>query len=837
MLQDLKHAARMLLQMKGWTAVVLLSLGLGIGANTALFSGVNGMFLRTLSIPHPETLVRLRWAGKNDMNRSTYGYGNTEKNAAGEDTSEAFSYSAYQAMLAANQTLVDIAVSAPAQQLNVIFEGKAEVASSLLVSGNYFKVLDVRPQIGRLIEPADDADSASPVAVISDAYWEKRFGRDPRIVGKTVTLGKLVFTIVGVTPRSFRGIQDLTSSARDVTAPLALDRELGGTRLQEPTTWWLQMVGRLKPGAAYPQVRGNLEGTFQGAARDGWNSYFASITAEQRSLSRNQNRTAVPHLEVDSASRGIYDVGSNARKSALILSVVVGLVLVIVCANVTNLLLSRAAGRQKEISVRLSLGATRWRLMRQLLTESLLLSVLGGSLGILVGYWSRQLLPFAQEAPLDWHVLGFVAGLCLATGVAFGLVPALRATRIDLSGSMKEGSRSIIRSRTVLSKALLVVQVAISLIVLVGAGLFLRTLQNLRDVDAGFNTRNLIVFGVNPRMNAYEAVRVADLYDRLTQELSEIPGVTAVSHSQSTLLSGSTSISGMYVQGKSGENPRGQQIWMMTVSPEFFQTLQIPIVRGRSFEARDVAPEAPPVGVINETAARKYFAGDDPIGKRFGFSPEKDSEVEIIGILRDTKYNSLRDETPPTLYRPFARETTQSASFEVRTGGDPKSLIQFVRAAVQKVDSSLPVARMTTQSELVEGRFSQEHFFAMSFSLFGALALLLASIGLFGLMSYSVARRTNEIGIRMALGAQRSHVLRMVVSESLILVAIGVVIGAGAALAAGHLVQAMLFGLAPTDPITMVMAVLTMLVVSLLAGYLPARRASKVDPMVALRYD
>jgi len=845
MLQDLKVAFRMLLQTKGWTAVVLLSLALGIGANTALFSGVNALLLRTVPVPHPETLVRLRYAGTNEMRRSSSSYGVSGKNAGGEDIRETTSFPIYQTLRAANQTLTDIAASAPSGSLNVVVEGRAELASLFFVTGNYFQVLNVPARIGRTLTPEDDTPSAPPVAVISHAYWMKRFGGEATVLGRAVNMNNTPITIVGVTPQEFTGIQNLTDSAPEITLPLALDTRInGGTstppRLQDATYWWLQMVGRLKPGVSFQQVRGNLDGTFQAAARDGWTSYIASITPEQRALSRNQNRKAVPHLEVDSASRGIYVVSESTLKSATILSVVVALMLVIVCANVANLLLSRAAARQKEISVRLSMGATRFRLVRQLLTESHLIAFIGGALGILVGYWSRQLLPFAQTAPLDWRVFSFVASLCLFTGISFGLIPALRTTRVDLSGSMKETSRSVSRSRTFLSKSLLVAQVAISVVVLIGAGLFLQTLRNLRNVEVGFNTQNLVIFGVNPRLNGYDAARIGNVYDELHQSLKAIPGVRSVSHSQTTLLSGSTSQSSMFIPGKAptGTTPGGGlTLWMMTVSPQFFESMEIPLVRGRVLDVRDTLPKAPPVAVINEATARQYFAGEDSLGKRFGFSLETNAEVEVVGIVRDTKYDNVRNEAPPTAFRPFPQQTTNSATFEVRATGSGASIMQSIREAVRQVDQNLPLIRMTTQAELVEGRFAQERFFAMSYALFGGLALLLAALGLFGLMSYNVARRTNEIGIRMALGAQKRDVIGMVLGESFIMVAIGIVIGIAGALAAGRLVRTMLFGLAPADGLNIALAIATMLVVSMLAGYLPARRAARVDPMIALHYE
>jgi predicted permease len=521
------------------------------------------------------------------------------------------------------------------------------------------------------------------------------------------------------------------------------------------------------------------------------------------------------------------------------LSIVVGLMLLIVCANVANLLLSRATARQKEISVRLSMGATRLRLIRQLLTESLLLAFLGGALGILVGYWSRQLLPFAQESPMDWRVLGFVAALCLTTGIAFGFFPAMRATRIDLSASMKENSRSVIRTRTLLSKTLLIVQVAISVMVLVGAGLFLRTLQNLRDVPVGFNPQNLVIFGVSPRLNGYDPTRVDGVYDRLHDELKSVPGVQSVSHSQTTFLAGSISTTSMHLQGKPVNFTRGLSLYVMTVTPEFFDTLQIPLKRGRNLDVRDAMPKVPQVVVINEMVARKYFPGQDPIGKKFGYSPETTAEIEIVGVVGDVRYNSVRDDVPPTAFRPFPREVVANgrATFEVRVAGDPLQMQNSIRQAVQRVDASLPISNMTTQTELIEGRFNQERFFARAYALFAGLGLLLASIGLFGLMSYNVARRTNEIGIRMALGAQSREVMGMVLSESMFMVTVGIIVGIGAAISAGTLVSTVLFGLAPTDLVSIGAAVVTMVFVSALAAYLPARRAARVDPMLALHYD
>jgi predicted permease len=398
-------------------------------------------------------------------------------------------------------------------------------------------------------------------------------------------------------------------------------------------------------------------------------------------------------------------------KSATILSVVVGLILVIVCANVGNLLLSRATARQREISVRLSLGATRSRLVRQLLTESVLLSFLGGGLGVLVGYWGRRLLPFANSAPFDWRVIGFVASVCMITGIAFGLAPALRATDVNLSASMKEASRSVTRSRTFLTKSLLVVQVAVSLVVLIGEGLFLRTLQNLRNVAVGFNTQHMVIMTLSPRPAGYEAARVATYYDQLHENLKSLPGVLSVSHSQSAFLSGSSTQTRMFIQGRApGGTPPGDgfRLWSMDVSPEFFETLEIPVVRGRVFDVRDTLPDAPQVVLINETAARQFFPGEDPVGRRFGHTFEQSGEMEIVGIVGDVRYANVRDEAPPTGFEPFSRRTNGDATVELRTARDPTAMVQTVRDAVQSIDPNVPIRRLTTQDQLVEGRFTQE---------------------------------------------------------------------------------------------------------------------------------
>jgi predicted permease len=837
MLRDVRHGIRVLLQAKGWTTVVVLSLALGIGANTALFSAINGLLLKKVTVRDPDTLVRLKYAGRNQMSTSSSDYGVSRPDANGQDVRATFSYPMYQQFVADNKTMTDLFACAPMGRANVAVDGSTDTASAFLVTGNYFRVLEVNANPGRTLLPADDAATVPPAAVISYRYWLSRFGGAADIIGKNITVNNIPVTIVGVISPDFTGVQQAVQEPPDVTLPVSLDPRLNAMekRLQEPTFWWLQVMGRLKPGATAAQVQDNLGEVFRATARGGLHSYLAGLSAEARGTADNRNRSAIPELRVDTASHGVYDVSRADLRAVSILSGVVVLVLIIVCANVANLLFSRATARTKEVSIRLSLGATRGRLVRQLLTESLLLAAVGGALGLAIGHWGKQLLPGApgQATTIDWRVIAFVFGVTALTAMVFGIVPALRATGINVNTALKETSRSVVGSRTLLGKALLVLQVAISLVLLVGAGLFLRTVENLRQVDVGFNPRNLVLFRVNPMLNQYDNQRTLALYQQITDRLRSVPGVRAVTSSQPALLSGSVNQSSLFVQGRTYVPNQRDSINRLTVAADFFEVMEMPIVLGRGFTERD-NEAAPKVAVINDAAARKYFAGTNPIGQRVGDSVERSGQIEIVGVLRDAKYDSVRDVAPPTLYVPYKQRGMVATSFAVRTAGDPLSVVPSIREAVKQVDPNVPMLNVSTQMEQIEQRLTQEKLFAQAYALFGGVALLLAAVGLFGLMSYSVARRTNEIGIRMALGAERLHVLRMVMGESMALVAIGIVLGIATALAAGRFVTSLLYGVETADGVTMAIAGAVMVVVAAAAGYLPARRASAVDPMVAL---
>ena len=567
------------------------------------------------------------------------------------------------------------------------------------------------------------------------------------------------------------------------------------------------------------------------AARSALSSFLDGLTEEERERARNRNRSAAPRLLVDSGRQGLYDANPRASGQALVLGVVIALVLLIVCANVATLLLSRAVSRHREVAIRMSVGATRGRMVRQLVTESLLLAATGGMLAVPVAYAARRLLPFGQSNPFDWRVFAFAGGLSLAAGVAFSLVPALRATRADPSGALKEQSRSVTLSRSRLSRALIVAQVAVSLALLVGAGLFLKTLANLRGVDVGFNPQQMLLFQMDSTRSGYDPEESVALYARIGDGVRALPGVRSVAMAQTALLGGGVWMSTVHVEDRTGA---GEAAHMMTVAPGFFETMEIPLLAGRAFEPRDDG-DAPRVAVINAAAAAGLFGTDDAVGRRFGFSQEERDEVEVVGVVRDTRYDDLRGAAPPTVFRSAVQSPVRAATFLVRTAGPPNALTPAVREAIRQIDPRLPMMNVTTQTAAIEERLSDERLYAVAYASFGGLATLLAAVGLFGLASYTVTQRTGEIGIRMALGAPSSAIAWMVLRDSLVLVAAGVAAGVGTVLLAGRLVATVLHGLAPTDPVTIGQATAVLAGIAAAASYLPARRAARVDPLTALQ--
>lgn len=861
--QDLRYGFRMLLKQKGLTAIALLSLALGIGANTALFSIVDVMLLKMLPVKEPERLVLFRSVAPREFSAGSYtGNSNTDP-ATGLLTMTSFPYQSFQRIREQQTVLTDI-LACGQVGFNVSADGTADVTGGQAVSGNYYTVLGVQPLIGRVLAEEDDRPSAPAVAVISYRYWRQRFGESGAVLGKQVNLNNVPFTIIGVTPPGFDGTMGV-GSTQDITIPIAWEPQMyvdkRDSNMSGAGGWWLRLIGRLKPGATREQAQAQLENAFI-------QSVIEHRTARQTQTQQaggkpisNLDPKQYPKLYADPGGQGEMNARRSYAPSLYLLLGVVGLVLLIACANVANLLLSRAASRQKEIALRLAMGASRRRLIRQLLTESVLLSFLGGVLGILFAIWIKDGLlavtdwggrgMSALEPRLDWRVLGFTIALSLITGIVFGLAPAWRSTRVDLNPTLKDGGRgSSAIHRSLLSRGLVVVQVALSLLLLVGAGLFVRTLVNLQRVEPGFNTKNLLLFQIQPGLIGYKDEKLTQLYAQLSERLEAVAGVQAVTFSRHRLLAQSLSSSGVFLRealaapadSEGRIKPSGSG-YRHQVRENFFEAMGIPLLYGRTFTPQDDM-KAPKVVIVNQTFANKYFQTENVVGKRFTFDTSKPDDIEIIGVCKDAKYTRQRDDVPPTVYSSFRQERNMSfGTFEVRSAGDPANVIAAVRQAVREVDPNLPLSNVKTQIEQADETLRMERLFAKLLTLFGLLAQQLAAIGLFGVMAYAVSQRTHEIGIRMALGANRVDVLKMVLGQGMILAIVGVVVGLVSAYVLTKYLESwvglskMLFGVKVSDPLTYTVIAVLLVLIALIACYIPARRATKVDPLVALRYE
>jgi predicted permease len=829
--QDVRYGLRMLARNPGFTAVAVMTLALGIGANTAIFSLLNAVMLRELPVQSPKQLVLF---GKGRAGGSNGEFASTEL----------YSYPFYREMRQKNQVFSDVSamLSLLFTKMHGAVGGSAELEPMdvQLVSGNYFSFLGVKPVLGRSFTEAEDEPAGGhPVAMVSYSWWDRRFERDPATVGKAVALGSTVYTIIGITPPGFFGAA--VGESPDLWIPLSMEKQVspGWNGLDNNTFQSLFILGRLKTGVSVGQAQANANLL----ARQIWQEHAGATLTK-----RQQGDLQHTQIELTSAARGLPRIRYGASLPLQILMAVVGLVLLIACANIANLLLARATTREREIAMRMSLGAGRARLIRQMLTESLLLALSGGALGVAFACWTNNGLlamvphgpdPLPLDVAPDARVLVFTFIVSLATALLCGIAPALRATRIALGPLLKEGRGAIsVASRTPLAKALIVSEVALSLMLLIGAGLFLRTLVNLSNVDTGFNKENVLLFGIDPPSVGYkEDLRVVSLYQQIEQRVSALPGVRAASISFFTFDQGEWT-NWVSVTGRTPTPEDDMAASHNVVGPGYFATMEIPLLLGRVFGPQDTA-NSPKVAVINETFARRYLPGGSPIGRHFGLGrdPTHSNDLEVVGVVKDAKYQDLRERPFPAAYYPYTQLVQYLNDFEVRYSGKPQAIIPEVRQAIGQVDHSLPVVYQGTMVEQVNRSMAGQTLIAWLSTFFGLLAAFLACIGIYGLMSYAVTRRTNEIGIRMALGAERSGVLWMVMRESLMLVAVGVVIGIPAALAAARLISSVLYGLKATDPITITAAALAMIAVAALAGYLPARRAAKVDPMVALRYE
>ena len=859
MLQDLRYGLRTLMQNRVFAAVVVLSLALGIGANTAIFSLIDAVLLKTLPVDHSEQLVLLNWASEGWADGVVNGIaGNMNQDKKGRVTSTSFSYPIYEQIRARNRVFSGVfAMAGNGSELNVGYNGQPGRADGELVSGAFFSTLGVQPALGRTLIPDDDRIGASPAAVISYGYWKARFGGDAAVIGRAMAVNSVPFTIVGVSPPEFYGVQP--GRAVDVWLPLhaqpqveprwwtpETSKEYGaGSLFEVRNEWWVVMIGRVKTGTSEQQARAESE-----------------IILQQTIAPIVQQKTkpeTLPHLDVEPVSKGLSYLRTEFSRPLFILMTVVALVLLIACANAANLLLARSAFRRKEIALRLAIGAGRGRLVRQLLTESVLLASMGGLFGLVLAFWSTDVLlafmssgrePIHLDVAPDPRVLGFTAAVSLLTGILFGLLPALRSSRLDLTPALKESGGELATSvtsghrsmRLGLGKGLVVTQVALSVLLLIGAGLFVRTLTNLQNINTGFNQRNLLLFGIDPTQDGYQGERLVAFYRELSRRVGRLPGVLSVGASQGTLIGGGVNMLRIQIQGyspKPGQKTDGIASDVNWVGPRFFETLGIPLVLGRTIGDGDAA-ESPKVVVVNQQFVREFFGGGNPIGRRLGFGNKKSSsDTQIVGMVGDSKYNDLRQAVPATLYLPYQQDLNLLGPmhFEVRTAVNPMDLAGAVRRVARDMDRNLALFEVKTQVDQINQTLFQERLFARLTSFFGAIAAVLACVGIYGIMAFAVTRRTREIGIRMALGASRGKISEMVLRETSLLVGFGMAVGILLALAAARLIAALLYGLKPTDPLTIAMAILLMASAAALAAYLPSRRASRVDPMVALRHE
>jgi len=826
---DCRYGVRMMKQNPGFTAVAVVSLGLGIGANTAIFTFAQEILLKTMAVPHSERLRMLNWAvvdPKAHFPGPAWG-------SFGPGLASPFPYRLYQEMRRHNEVLDDLVAFKDVYHLSATVNGQAEPVDGMLVSGNFYRSIAPKMIAGRPIAPEDDSLSASPVVVISDAYWARRFGRSAEALGKIISLNRVPVTIIGVNAPEFKGAK--AGGTYEIFFPLSLQPQVlpirDGSLLAIDNYWWLMVMGRLKAGVTDQAAGIALEAGFRNA--------FHATMPEKKDF---------PHFSIIKGSRGLDRRQLEFTKPIYLLLALAGLVLLIACANLANLLLARSTTRQREMSLRLAMGATRSRVMRQVLTEAMLLASLGGAAGLLLGYWGRNFIPSlfddswhpsGIDPQMDWRVFAFAFAITLITGLLFGVAPAWRSTRADVNSGLQEtGRMSTGRPRAFLGKALVVCQVSLSLLLLVGAGLFLRTLLNLRTTAIGFNPEHILLFDINPPRSQYPWPKGVALYQRIEEKLAILPGVQSVTLSAEPLLANSMDRNCFRPTGKPPGPAEQDPPWTNSVGPNFFETFGIPIVNGRSFTARD-NHSVPDVAIVNRRFARESFPNENPVGRTITSCERGDNPtpIEIVGVSADAKYSDIRGEAPPTIYFSFPQDNKGRATFELKTAASTPSIVAEIREVVRSIDKDLPVQEVRTQTQQIEATLSQERVFATLTSGFGILALILASIGIYGIMSYTVSRRTNEIGIRMALGARSTVVLSMVLRETLLLALIGIAAGLASAAAVTRLAATMLYNLKPTDPLTFVAAAFLLTIIALASGFIPARRASSVDPMHALRHE
>jgi predicted permease len=807
---------------------------------------MDAILLRSLPVADPASLVVLNWHAKRDRNNTVVkGMSGTVYGDKSGSTAGIFPYPAYELFRKNDSVFSSVFAHCQCGQvriLNVAIKGQAELAAGWNVSGDYFGGLGLRPSAGRLIISDDDRAGAPAVAVVSYGFSQRRFGGPENAPGQPILIDNLLFNVVGVAPPEFFGLDP--SAAPDVYLPMHTSELLGAghqfgfrpSDYLERNYYWVDVMARLRPGVSLAQAQAVIAPAFH--------QWVASTAANDK------ERVNLPELVITPGAGGLDTVRREYSKPLYVLSTLVGLILALACANVANLLLARAAARRREIALRLSVGAGRFRIVRQLLTESVLLASLGGALGITFAIWGIRFLTlllangeknFTLHAELNWHVLAVATALSVLTGVLFGLAPALQSTRVDVMPALKEtragqpAARHLFR-RLSLSHVLVVGQIGISLLMLVAAGLFVRTLSNLKSIELGFNRQNVLMFQVDARKAGHKDPEIEAFYANLRRRFSEIPGVRSASLSEDSLVQGEH---GLPISVRGG--PPNDANFLLTVGPAFFTTMQIPILAGRDFEERD-RPGSPAVAVINQVFAKANFQNRNPLGQHVilregGEGQPLARDMEIVGVTRNARYGSLTKEFPPVVYMPYDQgyPRPNQMVYELRTSGDPLRYVNSVRDIVRRADAHVPVSEVRTQVEDIDQGINQEITFAKLCSGFAILALGIACVGLYGTVSYSVARRTSEIGIRVALGAERRRVVWMILREVCALAAVGLAISVPTALATSKLVESFLFGMKPNDPLTLALAVAILVGAALLAGYMPARKASRIDPMIALR--
>ncbi|MGH9837616.1 MAG: ABC transporter permease [Blastocatellia bacterium] len=812
--QDLRYGARMLMKKPGFTLIAVITLGLGIGANSAIFSVVNGVLLREAPYREPQRLVMV-WADRPQLQAQT---GISDFPVSAADFAD---------WRDQNQGFEQIAAF-HSQSFNITGGGEPEFLGGVRASANLFALLGIEARRGRVFLPEEDRAGNNRVVILSDGLWQRRFGSDPKIIGRTISLNNEPYTVVGVASPDFQFPRKAELPAGfgfpgevSLYTPLALTPEQRNNRGRD----YLAVIARLKPQTRFEQAQAEMVGVAE------------RLEQQYPDTNRNKSvRLVAFHQQV---------VG-KAQPALLALLGAVGFVLLIACANVANLLLARAAARQKEMAIRAALGAGRWRVIRQLLTESLLLAASAGALALLLAVWGVDLLrtilpdnlPRAGEIGVDVRVFGFTLVVSLLTGILFGLVPALQASRTDLNETLKEGGRSSGGGGHNRFRGLLVVsEVALALLLLVGAGLMLRSFIRLMSVDPGLDPQNVLTMDIRLPRSKYQPPQQAAFFQQLLERLRALPGVQSAGAVYPLPLGGAEEGMGFGIEGRPPAAP-GEQLtagprW---VSPDYFKVLKIPLLKGRVFTEGD-GGDSPPVLVINEAMARQYWPNEDPIGRRVAFNSRDNQPIwrEIVGVVKDVRHTALDTESKPQMYFPFTHFPLPFMTLVARTDGDPMSLVAAVRGQVRAIDKDQPVSNIHAMEELLARSVSERRFNLLLLAIFAGVALLLAAVGIYGVMSYSVEQRTHEIGVRMALGARTADVLRLLLGQGMKLVAMGVAIGLAAAFALTRLISTLLFGVRATDPVTFVALALLLTVVALLACWIPAWRATKVDPMIALR--